>query len=352
MKSKIILLTIAIVTILFIGCSNQPATTSKTAPQKTTTTVANTAPKVSQKKVTPTVKINSKINVTEKHKLISPQKVTSIVSTPAEFENAISRNGTYNVLVTRNLSIDKNLIVDGDYGNGKEITGRKIELYGQDKDKKITDRFSLAVPILTINSPQTGIEHGTFKGNIYVSSNNFQLLDTKVEGNVYFTTQEAKSTFKMDNKSKVTGKQKLLMSLKKNSASIVSTSAQFENAISNKGTCIIVIIRNITIDKSLVVNGDYTNGKNILERKIDLYRRNKDKNMTGRLNLAVTKLTVNSPRTSIEHGTFKGNIYVSSNNFQLIDANVEGNVYFTTNEAKSTFKMDIKSKVTGKQNRI
>ena len=34
-------------------------------------------------------------------------------------------------------------------------------------------------------------------------------MDTKVEGNIYFTTDEAKSTFRMDTKSKVTGKQEL-----------------------------------------------------------------------------------------------------------------------------------------------
>jgi len=32
-----------------------------------------------------------------------------------------------------------------------------------------------------------------------------------------------------------------------------------------------------------------------------------------------------------------------------VDATVDGNVYFTTEDAKSTFKMDDKSSVTGKQ---
>ena len=197
MKSKIILLTTAIITILFIGCSNQPATISKTAPQKTTTTIVNTAPKVSPKKVTPTVKIDSKSNVTKKHKLISPQKVTSIVSTSAQFENAISNKGTCIIVIIRNITINKNLVVNGDYTNGKNILERKIDLYRRNKDKNMTGRLNLAVTKLTVNSPRTSIEHGTFKGNIYVSSNNFRLIDAKVEGNVYFTTNEAKSTFKM-----------------------------------------------------------------------------------------------------------------------------------------------------------
>ena len=65
--------------------------------------------------------------------------------------------------------------------------------------------------------------------------------------------------------------------------------------------------------------------------------------------MTAPKLTFNSPKGSIEHGTFKGDLYVSANDFQLKDATVEGNVYFTTDEAKSTFKMDDKSKVTGVQ---
>ena len=52
---------------------------------------------------------------------------------------------------------------------------------------------------------------------------------------------------------------------------------------------------------------------------------------------------------SIQHGTWKGDVYVSVKNFQLVDATVEGNVYFTSDDAKSTFKMDATSKVTGKQ---
>ena len=44
-------------------------------------------------------------------------------------------------------------------------------------------------------------------------------------------------------------------------ASIVNTAAAFENAISNKGTWIIAILKDLTIDKDLVVEGEYKNGK-------------------------------------------------------------------------------------------
>src|SRR5665647_800682 len=182
MKSKIILFTSAILTVLFVGCAKQPAT-----PPKITTNVVNKA-----SIVIPNVGIT-----------------VSMVSTASAFEKAISSKGTWIIAITKNLTIDKDLVVDGEYKNGnkdasgKDIIERKIDLYGQDEDK---NRFTLTVPKLTINSPQTSIEYGTFKGDLYVSSKNFQLIDAKVDGNVFFTTDESKSTFKMDTKSKVTGK--------------------------------------------------------------------------------------------------------------------------------------------------
>jgi len=93
--------------------------------------------------------------------------------------------------------------------DGKDIVQRKVALYTQDENRNVTNRFTLTAPKLTIKSPEARIQSGTFVGDLYVESENFQLVDTKVDGNVYFTTQEAKDTFKMDEKSSVTGKQEL-----------------------------------------------------------------------------------------------------------------------------------------------
>ena len=182
MKSKIVLLISALLTVLFVGCSKQPATPKQTTPPETTPNVVTTA---------------------------------SIVNTSAAFENAISSKGTWIIAITKDLAIDKDLVVDGEYkngkkdANGKDLLQRKIALYNQDENKKVTASFTLTVPKLTFNSPMGSIEHGTFKGDLYVSASNFQLKDATVDGNVYFTTDAAKSTFKMDATSKVTGKQEL-----------------------------------------------------------------------------------------------------------------------------------------------
>ncbi|MBU3173194.1 hypothetical protein [Clostridium estertheticum] len=179
MKSKSILLTSAILAVLLVGCNMKAPTQTPKTPE---------TPQTTQK--TP--------------KVIT---ATSMVSTPKEFEKAISKDGIQTINMKKSLTINKELVVNGEFRNDKALLERKINLYSQDKVKNIGDRFTLAVPKLIIKSTQTSMEHGNFKGDLYISANNFQLIDTKVEGNVYFTTPEAKNTCKMDAKSKVTGKQ-------------------------------------------------------------------------------------------------------------------------------------------------
>jgi len=135
----------------------------------------------------------------------------SIVDNVAAFEKAISVNGTWIIAVTKDLTIDKDLILDGDFKNGKkdtdgkELYQRKIALYTQDADRNITNRFTLTVKSLTVNSIVGSIQHGTLKGDLYVDVNGFQLIDAKVDGNVYFKSDEIKASFVMDDKSSVTG---------------------------------------------------------------------------------------------------------------------------------------------------
>lgn len=147
----------------------------------------------------------------------APDAVTtaSIVNTEAAFEKAISNSGTWIICALKDLTFDKELVLDGEFKNGKkddagkDIIQRKIALYTQDENRKVTARFVLTAPKLTINSLNARIQSGTFKGDLYVSAKNFQLVDATVDGNVYFTNADAQSTFKMDDKSKITGKQEL-----------------------------------------------------------------------------------------------------------------------------------------------
>ena len=139
------------------------------------------------------------------------------------------------------------------------------------------------------------------------------------------------------------------------SASVVDNAANFEKAIAKDGTWIIATTKDLTIDKELVLEGDFKNGKKdtagneLIQRKIALYTQDADRNITARFTLTVKKLTVKSANASIQHGTFKGDLYVDVKDFQLVDATVEGNVYFLNEEIKTSFIMDATSKITGVQ---
>jgi hypothetical protein len=196
MKIKSILLTLVLLTAIFVGCAKQPA---KVTPPATTPPVTTTPPpQTTPPETTPNVVTTA-----------------SIVNTEAAFEKAISSTGTWIIALTQDLTINKDLVVTGEFKNGKkdadgkDIIKRKLAPYAQDENRKVTARYTLAVPKLTIQSPNGTIEHGNFKGDLYLSAKGFQLIDATVDGNIYFTTDEAKSTFKMDATSKVTGKQEL-----------------------------------------------------------------------------------------------------------------------------------------------
>ena len=191
MKRKALLLTLALSSALFIGCANQK--TAEDQQEQTQQETPAPAPESTPEVVT----------------------TASIVDTEAAFEKAISNEGTWIIATLKDLKFDKDLVLDGEFKNGKkddagkDVVQRKIALYTQDEDRNVTNRFTLTAPKLTVNSPNASIQHGTFVGDIYVSAENFELVDNKVEGNIYFTTDEAKNTFKMDDKSSVTGKQEL-----------------------------------------------------------------------------------------------------------------------------------------------
>jgi hypothetical protein len=189
-RTKTIFLVLVLLTSLFVGCTNQsaPPVTQTTSQATSQTASASTLDAVTS---------------------------ASIVNKADAFEKAISKNGTWIIAIINDLTVDKDLVVDGVFKNGKkdaagkDILQRKIALYAQDANRNITARYTLTAPKLTFNSPEGSIQHGTFKGDLYVAVKNFQLIDAKVDGNVYFTTDEAKSSFKMDKTSTVTGKQEL-----------------------------------------------------------------------------------------------------------------------------------------------
>ena len=308
-------------------------------------------------------KMDAKSSITGKQELVVADVVTtaSLVSTVEAFEKGIAKDGKWIISTLNDLTFTKELVLEGVLKNGKknadgtDAIQRKIALYTQDVNKVVLDRFTLTAPKLSIKSPNARIQSGTFKGDIYVYVADFQLVDADVEGNIYFLTQQAKDTFKMDDKSSITGKQELIIADVVTTASLVNTGEGFEKGISKDGKWIIATFNDLTFTKELVLEGEFKNGKkdangnDIIQRKIAPYTQDVNKVVLDRFTIKAPKLTIKSPNARIQSGTFKGDLYVSAANFQLVDAIVEGNVYFTTQEAKETFSMDAKSAVTGAQ---
>lgn len=199
MKSKVLILALALIVVLS-GCT-QPAAPAQPTPAPTQ---AATPTPTQAATPTPTAGAN-------------PDTVTtaSIVNNEAAFEKAISKTGTWIICALKDLTFDKELVLEGEFKNGKKDEAgkdqiqRKIALYTQDANRNVTARFTLTTPKMTINSPMASIQHGTFKGDLYVTTSDFQLVDATVDGNVYFATDAAKKGFKMDEKSKITGKQEV-----------------------------------------------------------------------------------------------------------------------------------------------
>lgn len=186
-KAMAIALSLVLTTAAFVGCGKKetPAPTTEKKPAATDT------------------------------KKTDAVTTASIVDNAEAFQKAVSKDGRWIIATLKDLTIDKELVLEGEFKNGKkdekgnEVIQRKIALYTQDDKKNVTARFTLTAPKLTIKSPNARIQSGTFKGDLYVETKDFQLVDAKVDGNVYFASEEAKAGFKMDAKSSVTGKQEV-----------------------------------------------------------------------------------------------------------------------------------------------
>jgi hypothetical protein len=213
MKIRVFVLTLALVTSLLAGCGAKPAAKPAAA------TPAASAPAATTPAAT---------------KAAAPDTVAtaSVVDNNAAFEKALTATGgKYCIATLKDLTFTKDLVVDGEYktgkkdangklvldADGKEATQRKIALYTQDDQKKVTGKFTLTAPKITFNSNYGSLEHGTFKGDVYVAGKNFKLVNAKIDGNIYFLNEEAQKTFTIADvaadldsvKTVVTGKQEL-----------------------------------------------------------------------------------------------------------------------------------------------
>ena len=129
-----------------------------------------------------------------------PDVVTtaSIVNDDSALVKALSKGGTWLVAILGDMTTNKELVIEGDFHDKNDNTQplyRKLALYAQDENRNVTARYTLVAPKLTIMSPNTKIQGGTFKGDVYVQANGFNVQDATIDGNIYFASQEYKDSF-------------------------------------------------------------------------------------------------------------------------------------------------------------
>lgn len=131
----------------------------------------------------------------------------SVVNQADAFTKAVSAEGNWIVATLNDLTVDQEVVVAGEFhdkGAAENAIYRKLALYAQDADHKITATYTLTAPKITVQSENFRVQGGTIKGDVYVDANGFNLYeDATIDGNLYFTSEDLKATAVIDGK--VTG---------------------------------------------------------------------------------------------------------------------------------------------------
>lgn len=128
---------------------------------------------------------------------------------------------------------------------------------------------------------------------------------------------------------------------------IVSDEDTLVEGFGAEGGWIVIFNEDMTSEQELVVEGDQTNNNGETARKIALYDQDEDRNKTDEYTLTAPSLTVSSESTRIQGGTFAGDVYVEADGFQLVDASIDGNLYFANEDFESSAEIDEDSSVSG-----
>lgn len=131
----------------------------------------------------------------------------SISSKPEDVVAGLSKDGSWIFAITDDVTIPEDLVVSGTFHDKGEESGdvyRKLALYAQDEDHKVTAEYQLTVPTIIVESPNFKIENGTVVGDVVVKAEGFTLANSTIEGNVTFDSQKLMDSSSFDGET-VTG---------------------------------------------------------------------------------------------------------------------------------------------------
>jgi hypothetical protein len=121
-------------------------------------------------------------------------------SDPAALVKGLSAEGYWIFAALSDITLTETLNVDGEFhdkGDPAAELYRKLALYAQDANYKVTQSYTLTVPQMNVTSPNFRIQEGTVKGNIHVNADGFELLRCKLDGNLTFETQAQMDSAKL-----------------------------------------------------------------------------------------------------------------------------------------------------------
>ncbi len=326
-KNIIAVLSAALLAGMLSGClTEEPTTTNTTsAPAQTTSAPAQTT--------TSAPSANSTDAVTS----ASPKES----SDPAVVTKGLSKDGYWIFAILSDVTVPNDITVDGEFHDKGEAANkiyRKLALYAQDADHNVTAEYTLTVPKMVVNSPNFRIQNGTLKGDVYVNAEGFELAKSKIDGNLYFATEELKGKALLT-EGTVTGKTDIASPDAVTSASPKESSDPevVTKGLSKDGYWIFAILSDVTVPNDITVDGEFHDkgdAANKMYRKLALYAQDADHNVTAEYTLTVPNMTVTSPNFRIQNGTLKGDVYVEAEGFELAKSKIDGNLYFKTQELK------------------
>ncbi len=198
------LITLSLLCLTLTSCSNY--TNDKSDAATNTENATNTEANTPSTDVSDATKTENTENAEQQQ----PDAVTtpSITGDPAEFEKSLSPDGNWITAALNDITLDKDLNVDGEFRNKGDATQdiyRKLALYTQDSNKNVTGTFTLTVPNINVTSENFRIQEGVVKGNVTVKANGFELKNATIDGDLTFESDEFKQSAKIE-EGNVTGK--------------------------------------------------------------------------------------------------------------------------------------------------
>ncbi|RZI49049.1 hypothetical protein [Lactococcus kimchii] len=306
----------------------------------------------------------------------------------ADLQKGFAKNGAWLNATKGDMDASgKTLTVEGLF-LGDNVVARKLAIYNQDSNRKVTERYTLTVDKIEVKSPGFYISNGTVKGNVDVFAAGFHGQSGQgvegqatIDGNLTFASQDLLDAYNKlpeAQKVKVTGTTSVVKgdvvsfeagaitagahgnvtyTFKGNGADTetgattgTTDASVLTKALGKNGAWLVAAKGDVDASgKDITVDGIFLNEAGAVQRTIALATTNEAHQLTKTFTLTVDRLIVNSPATDFEGGNVKGDVYVGKDaslqsrgmkdaSGEVSVSTITGNLYFATQEQLDAYK--------------